>query len=221
MPAEHGVSGDFFVIAPGPNGSTVIAVGDVAGRGLQAAKTSWYVRTLLASSAEVGTDPATLLERANHAFIEEMGFEAPFVTAACLRFSPGRKLEWALAGHDDPVVLDQGEPLRGDGATGLPLGISDRLGCATSTVELNPGGGVLLYTDGLTEARSANGDPRLDLFGERRVAEVVSRLEGEPSAEIVTRLRDEVKSFSGGRLADDLCLIALRASDESDTTEVC
>lgn len=89
LPAEHGVSGDFFIVAAGPDGSTMIAVGDVAGRGLDAAKASWYVRTLLASSAEVSTDPAAILERANYAFVEETGFSSLFVTAACLRFVPG------------------------------------------------------------------------------------------------------------------------------------
>lgn len=222
LPAEHGVSGDFFIVAPGPDGSTLIGVGDVAGRGLDAAKTSWYVRTLLASSAEADTDPATILERANHAFVEETGFSSLFVTAACLRFVPGGRLEWALAGHDEPVILDKGTPLRG-GKAGLPLGVADKLGCVAGSTQLAPGAGVLLYTDGLTEARrSRNGAPRgLDLFGEARVSEAVARLEGRPSAEVVERVRDEVREFSGGKLADDLCLIALRATAESDTTEVC
>jgi serine phosphatase RsbU (regulator of sigma subunit) len=223
IPAEHGVSGDFFIIAPGPDGSTLIAVGDVAGRGLKAAKTSWYVRTLLASSAEASADPATILERANRAFIEETGFDSHFVTAACLRFNPDGKLEWALAGHDGPVQLDRGGRLPGNGSTGLPLGVADQLGCATSTVQLDPGAGVLLYTDGLTEARrEPNGDPRHpEFFGEDRISQVISRFRGLPSAEVIEHLRDEVKGFSGGSLADDLCLIALRASEEPDTTEVC
>jgi serine phosphatase RsbU (regulator of sigma subunit) len=222
LPAEHGVSGDFFIVAPGLEGSTLIAVGDVAGRGLDAAKTSWYVRTLLASSAELSADPAAILERANHAFIEEAGFGSPFVTAACLRVMPEGEIEWALAGHDDPILLDEGGPLRG-GTTGLPLGVADRIGAVAGSTKLTPGAGLLLYTDGLTEARrSLNGDPRkLELFGERRVSEVIVRLEGRPSADVVEGVRDEVQEFSGGKLADDLCLIALRARTDSDTTEVC
>lgn len=222
LPAEHGVSGDFFVVAPGPDGSTLIAVGDVAGRGLDAAKSAWYVRTLLVSSAEVSADPGTILERANRAYVEEAGYDVPFVTAVCLRFAPDGRLEWALAGHDDPVVLDEGNPLRG-ATTGLPLGVADRLGCVAGTTTLAPGAGVLLYTDGLTEARrSPNGSPRtLDLFGEERVNRLVSQLEGMPSADIVKRVREEVSDFSGGKLADDLCLVALRAGTKPDTTEVC
>jgi serine phosphatase RsbU (regulator of sigma subunit) len=223
LPAEHGVSGDFFVVAPGPGGSTLIAVGDVAGRGLEAAKSSWYVRTLLASSAEVSADPASILERANRAFVEEAGFSSTFVTAACLRFHPDGRVEWALAGHDDPVRLDDGEPLRGSGVSGLPLGVAHRVGCSTSVTRLEPGSGILLYTDGLTEARSArNGDGDvLELFGERRVSHAVSRLRGLPSEQVVEGLRDEVREFSGGHLADDLCLVAMRIGRGSDTIEVC
>ena len=223
LPAEQGVSGDFFVVAPGQGGSTLIAVGDVAGRGLEAAKTSWYVRTLLASAAEISADPATVLERANRTFAQEAAYGAPFVTATCLRFNPDGQLEWASAGHDDPVRLDDGEPLRGNGATGLPLGVADTLGCTTSSARLGPGAGLLLYTDGLTEARRGrNGVPGpLELFGEERVSRAVLRLQGRPSAEVVAGIRDEVRSFSGGRLADDLCLIAMRASASSETTEVC
>ena len=223
LPAEHGVSGDFFVVAPDPDGSTLIAVGDVAGRGLDAAKTSWYVRTLLASSAEVSADPATILERTNHAFIEEAGYDAPFVTAACLRIHPAGRLMWALAGHDDPVRLDQGGPLRGGGKAGLPLGVADELGCETASTELEPGSGLLLYTDGLTEARRrGNGASHaFEMFGEERVSELVSRIPGSPTTEIVERMREEVSEFSGGELADDLCLIALRTTSEPDTTQVC
>jgi serine phosphatase RsbU (regulator of sigma subunit) len=222
LPAEHGVSGDFYVIAPAHEGATLIAVGDVAGRGLDAAKRAWYVRTLIASSADVSEDPATVLERANRALIDEAGFAAPFVTAACLLFEPSGRLQWALAGHDRPIRLDEGTTLEADGA-GLPLGVSDRLGCSTASTQLASGAGVLLFTDGLTEARRPpNGSqPAIELFGEERIKALLGRLVGSPSAEVVERVQDEVQGFSGGALADDLCLIAIRRSGRPDTTEVC
>ena len=170
LPAEHGVSGDFYVVAPGEDGATLIAVGDVAGRGLEAAKRAWYVRTLIASSADVTDDPGAVLERANRALIDESGFAAPFVTAACILFEPDGQIRWALAGHDDPIRLDEGSALQGAGETGLPLGVSGRIGCETSTTRLAPGGGLLLFTDGLTEARRPrNGSAAIELFGEQRI----------------------------------------------------
>ena len=222
LPAEKGVSGDFFLVVPGVDDSTVIAVGDVAGRGLEAAKRAWYVRTLIATSAEVTGDPAQMLEQANRALVDDAGFASPFITVACVHFRPNGRTEWALAGHDDPIDLKQGAILDGGGVRGLPLGVAEKLGCETATASLDGGSGLLLYTDGLTEARRTNGSGGgLELFGEERVAELVSRLPDSTPNEIVERVQAEVSRFSGGKLADDLCLVALRASGEPDSTQVC
>lgn len=224
IPAEQGVSGDFHVVVPAADGSTLIAVGDVAGRGLEAAKRAWYVRTLLLSSADITTDPSTVLERANRALIDDSGFDAPFVTVACVLFHTDGSVDWALAGHDGPMRLDSGDPLRSEGRSGLPLGVAERVGCETSTATLAADGGLLLYTDGLTEARRGESDGSFDgfeLFGERRVAAALSRLDGSPSTDVLNEVRDEVQAFSGGALADDLCMIALRVTPDPDATEVC
>ena len=224
IPAVHGVSGDFFLVAPAGGDSTVVAIGDVAGRGLEAAKRAWHVRTLLATSAEIVAEPADMLERANHALIEDIGFAAPFITAACVRFDPGGQISWALAGHDDPIKLDDGGALRGSGARGLPLGVADRVGCGTSTTTISAGEGLLLYTDGLTEARAGrNGtDAELDLFGARRLTKLIAGLGSSDPVDVVERVQGEVQSFTGGKLGDDLCLVAMRsAPSESDSTEVC
>jgi serine phosphatase RsbU (regulator of sigma subunit) len=216
LPAQQGVSGDFYIVAPASDGATLIAVGDVAGRGLEAAKRAWYVRTLLVSSADVDADPASILERANRSLIEESGFGAPFITAACLLFHPDGRVDWALAGHDGPRQLDGGRPLTGDGEPGLPLGVADSLGCATSSAKLEHGAGLLIYTDGLTEARrSLNGGRRADegaseLFGEERIARVLGAVDGTAPSEVLRRVQGEVREFTGGRLADDLCMVALR-----------
>jgi serine phosphatase RsbU (regulator of sigma subunit) len=222
IPAEQGVSGDFHIVVPAAGGSTLIAVGDVAGRGLDAAKRAWYTRTLVLSSADVATDPSVVLERANRALVQDSNFSGPFVTVACLLLHDDGTVDWALAGHDTPIRLDTGEPLRGAGSSGLPLGVSERLRCETSTANLEPGAGLLVYTDGLTEARrdrtSAQG---FELFGEQRISGMLAGLEGVPSAEVLSRVRDEVRTFSGGTLADDLCMVALRVNERTDITEVC
>lgn len=224
IPAEQGVSGDFYVVVPASGDSTLIAVGDVSGRGLEAAKRAWYVRTLIASSADVTEDPAMLLERANRGLVADAGFGSTFVTAACLLFHPDGEIEWALAGHDGPMRLDTAERLRGDGRSGLPLGVSDELGCETSRTRLSPGGGLLLYTDGLTEARrGARGTATtgFELFGEERIASLLAGAGGDASADVLRRMRNEAQEFSGGELADDLCMVALRLAGKGDATEVC
>jgi serine phosphatase RsbU (regulator of sigma subunit) len=220
LPAEHGVSGDFFIVSEAPGSATLLAVGDVAGRGLHAAKRAWYVRTLIASSGEFSGDPATMLERANRALIEDSGYGDPFVTVACALVHPDGRIEWALAGHDEPLRLDDGSALRGDGEAGLPLGVADELGCRTFSGSLAESDGALLFTDGLTEARRKANGSGLELFGEERVGRVVGEQRGSSPASVLKRMQREVREFTGGRLADDLCMVAVRMTATPHTTEV-
>lgn len=222
LPAQRGVAGDFYVVVPGNDGATMLAVGDVAGQGLEAAKRVWYVRTLLASSAAYVEDPSAILDRANAALMAESAPSPMFITAACVIYRPKeRSVEWALAGHDPPLRLDDGTPLGDIESSGLPLGIEESLGCSNSGVTLGRGEGVLLYTDGVTEARSRMGSNGAGLFGQRRLQQAVSELSGKSAEDVVEGVRNAVKGFSDGNLADDVCMLALRVSRKPDTTEVC
>ena len=219
VPAHAGVSGDFFLVVPGPEDATIVVVGDVVGKGIAAARRASFVRTALSTFAEFTDSPCRLLEMANASLIERGGTSEVFVTAACAVLRPGeRSMAWALAGHPPPVWLDQGTSLNGV-RPGLPLGLGLDLNCQTGTVPLEPGAGVLLYTDGLSEARrrpaadAAGGPARAgvgDQFGFERVAAVLSGLDGGSPDEVVGALRRAAEDFSGGDLSDDLCIVALR-----------
>lgn len=217
LAAEQGVSGDFYVVVPRDRG-IVLAVGDVAGRGLVAAKHAWYVRTLIAAMAEATEDPAELLERVNRVLLDDVGFGRPFVTAACISLDADGRLAWALAGHDSPVRLDGAEPLAAAGeGSGLPLGVASHVGATTSKSALGPGDGLLVYTDGLTEARRPGADGEgPELFGEDSLRKVVAGLEGADPSAVLSEIRREVEVFSGGKLADDVCAIALRRRPGGD-----
>lgn len=221
--AEGGVAGDFYVVADAGNSDrTVIAIGDVAGRGIDAAKRAWFARTVLTSSAEFTEDPSHMLELANHSLIEEVGLSPRFVTAACLVVQPSQgQVAWSAAGHDPPVMLDRATPLGEELGNGLPLGVESRTGCETLTRAISMGDGLLLYTDGLTEARPSEPSEPGTLFGTERVTELVAQLRDEPPERIIDELRDAVVRFSGGRLADDLCMVALRLTDEAEAKDVC
>jgi len=222
LPAKDGVAGDFYLVTQGVNDSTVIAIGDVAGRGLEAAKRAWFVRTVLASSADFTEDPGEMLDLANYSLIEESGSSSLFVTAACIVFRPqDRSIRWSVAGHEPPILLDDGTPLPNRQTNGVPLGIEDSTGCATATSSLPLGAGLLLYTDGVIEARSSNGAGGDGLFGEQRLSDVVSDMRGEDPVSVIERVRDEVLEHAGGHLEDDMCLVALRVSDEPETEAVC
>jgi serine phosphatase RsbU (regulator of sigma subunit) len=98
--AAERVSGDFYLVAEGPQDSTVLVVGDVVGHGLQAGRRAAFVRTAFAATAPFTDDPRRLLSWANTALIERAGTSSDFVTAACVTYLPSEQcLRWAYAGH--------------------------------------------------------------------------------------------------------------------------
>lgn len=151
---------------------------------------------------------------ANHTLIERSGVSSSFVTVACVSIDPGEgRMSWALAGHPAPLRLDDGyslDVLR----PGLPLGVEIDLDASRSSAELGPGWGVLLFTDGLAEARppaDGNGaSARGTEFFAPHIAEALRRLGSVSPGEVVRELRASAEKFSGGALPDDLCMLAVR-----------
>jgi serine phosphatase RsbU (regulator of sigma subunit) len=204
LPATEGVSGDFYLVAEGPDDATALVVGDVVGKGLEAARRATFVRTVFATTAPFSDDPARLLSWANTALVERTEDDLEFVTVGCVTCSPReRLLRWAYAGHPPVLWLDSGEELSGGRAP--PLGVAQGWACTTEAHHLSPGTGVLLYTDGVTEARH-NGRQ----FGPGRLAESVRALAGRSPPEVVSAVTTEVEEFAGSGLADDLCVVAAR-----------
>ncbi len=205
VPAEQGVGGDFFLTAEGPRESTVLVVGDVVGKGVQAARRAVFVRTSLVTFAPFEDDPARLLRLANAALIDRAGTSVDYVTAVCVVHRPAdATLAWAIAGHPPPLRLQDGSPLDDEGA-GQPLGLEAELAVASRVVPLGAGVGVLLYTDGILDARDGSGRR----FGEERLRSLVAAHGREGAAALVERLRAALATYApvGG---DDVCLLAAR-----------
>jgi serine phosphatase RsbU (regulator of sigma subunit) len=205
VPAEQGVGGDFFVAVEGPGGSTLLLVGDVVGKGVEAARRAVFVRTSLVTFAPFEDDPARLLRLANAALIDRAGTSADYVTAACVVHRPAdASLAWALAGHPPPLRLDDGRPLEAGGA-GQPLGLEVELSLSALTAPLTEAGGVLLYTDGIIDARNE----RSERFGEERLQALVAAHPRDTATAIVEHLRLALADYApiGG---DDVCLLAAR-----------
>jgi serine phosphatase RsbU (regulator of sigma subunit) len=199
------VRGDFDLVAEGPQESTVLVVGDVVGHGLQAARRASFIRTTFAATAPFSDDPGRLLSWANTALIERAGTSVEFVTAACVTYLPSEQLlRWAYAGHPPALWLDDGHELTAL-KQGTALGLGADLRCAEGSQRSTGGTGVLLYTDGLTEARHDG-----DLFGLDRVSAALGDLHHASPAEAVAVLRARVADYAYGTLTDDLCLLAAR-----------
>lgn len=207
LPAEaERVSGDFYLVAEGPQDSTLLVIGDVVGHGLQAGRRAAFVRTTFAATAPFSDDPWRLLSWANTALVERAGTSTEFVTAGCVTCHPReRTLRWAYAGHPPAVWLHNGQPLVAP-SQGSPLGLEQSPDYAEGSLRLPEGpAGLLLYTDGLTEARRDH-----SLFGIESVSAVLRALDDPSPSEAIAVLRARVADFAYGTLTDDLCMLAVR-----------
>jgi serine phosphatase RsbU (regulator of sigma subunit) len=206
LPAEaEQVSGDFYLVAEGPQDGTVLVVGDVIGHGLEAARRAAFVRTTFAAVAPFSDDPCSLLSWAHVALTERVGTTGEFVTAACATYLPEEQLlRWAYAGHPPALWLDDGQPLVAP-KQGTPLGVGDGPECVEGSRRLTAREGVMIYTDGLTEARRGG-----ELFGLDAVTAALAGLRTPSPSEAIAILRARVSEFAYGGLTDDLCLLAAR-----------
>ncbi len=208
MPPTRGreVGGDFYDVYPTPRGWGV-AIGDVCGKGDDAAAATASARHALRVLSHWNPDPAEVLRGANEIMLAEE-FGSRFVTADAAHLSwDNRTLRVLLAsaGHPGPVLLSP------DGRTqmltggGVALGIFPDPEPAAQELHLEPGDVLFFFTDGLTGARSPQ-----QTYLEEILTDRLADLAGRPAAEIVSEMRRVVLEFSDGVLLDDLTMLALR-----------
>jgi serine phosphatase RsbU (regulator of sigma subunit) len=207
------VGGDTYDVMPLPDGRWMVLIADVCGTGAEAAAvtalTRHTARAAASPAAETTAGPAEVLRAVNAALLrEQTGGPLRFVTAVCLMLSPGPGGVCAtvgVAGHPLPVLACP-EGLREIGVPGRPLGISPDLDVPVVQVELPPGTTMVLYTDGVTEARDDTGAQ----FGDDGLFRVLGGLPGDAEAtvEAVTAAVEERLRHSRYE-ADDLAVLAL------------
>ena len=205
IPSEHGVSGDFYLLTNGADGSTIAIVGDVVGHGAQAARLATFIRARFIAFAANTSDPAELLMLANTALTERPGKKQDLVSAVCLRLQrEGNALSWAVAGHPPPLRLPGLQELSPVGATFL-LGADPGLELRTADTSLEDGGGVVVYTDGATDVR--RGD---DLLGASGLLGMLRPLAQFPATAMATEVEKAILDWADGPIRDDLCLLVLK-----------
>jgi serine phosphatase RsbU (regulator of sigma subunit) len=200
------VGGDFFDIFDLDSNHVGITIGDVAGKGLDAAVlTSLVKNAIRAHAAEAGKTPRQILGLTNDLVYRSTPTEA-FVTVflAILDCRDGR-LTYSNAGHTTAVVLRRSGVISKLSATGPLLGAFAASAFDQAETRLEPDELLFLYTDGLTEARREG-----QLYGEDRLFTFLLSKGTAPSSDVVQTVIDEVMSFSGKRLRDDLALLAVR-----------
>jgi serine phosphatase RsbU (regulator of sigma subunit) len=180
------------------------AVFDAMGHGLDA---GWLATVAIAAYRNARREGADLpgLVEAVDAALAGAFTAGKFVTAilAELDLETGR-LRWHNAGHPAPLLLRGGRVVKSlNTQAGLPLALIGSLGGTVSVAEewLEPGDRLLLYTDGVVEARSADGQ----FFGVRRLADLVAQQDaaGQPAPETMRRLMHAILSHQAGKLRDD------------------
>jgi len=205
VPSELGVSGDFYLLTNGPDGSTIALVGDVVGHGPAAARLATFIRARFAAFAANTSDPAELLTLANGALVDRPGRRHELVSAVCVRLRPGeKKVSWARAGHPPPLRLPELEELPLVGSTFL-LGAEERLELQNTDSPLEEGEGLVVYTDGATDVR--RGRQMLELDGLRGV---LSPLSGLGARLIVGELERAILAWADRPIRDDLCVLVLK-----------
>ncbi|MBI2840550.1 MAG: SpoIIE family protein phosphatase [Acidobacteria bacterium] len=146
------VSGDYcdLVIPDGTSDGIFFLVGDVAGKGVAASMLMAHLHAMFRSLIAVGLPLVQLMERANHLFCES-AMAGSYATLVCGRAEQSGKIEISNAGHCPPLLLTDGA-VKPIGAVGLPIGMFCTADYSSQTFELKQGDGLLLYTDGLSEA---------------------------------------------------------------------
>jgi serine phosphatase RsbU (regulator of sigma subunit) len=205
VPSELGVSGDFYLLTNGPEGSTVAIVGDVVGHGPAAARLATFIRARFAAFAASTSDPAELLTLANTALADRPGRQRQLVSALCVRLRPGEeKVCWARAGHPPPLRLPGLEELPGEGGTFL-LGTDAGVELENTESPLRGGDGLVLYTDGATDVRQGK-----QMLGLEGVRAVLSPLGGLGARVIVQEVERAILAWADRPIRDDLCLVVLK-----------
>ncbi|HSL59234.1 MAG TPA: SpoIIE family protein phosphatase [Acidimicrobiales bacterium] len=190
------VGGDWYDAMVLPDGSVMLAIGDVAGHGISAARVSVEARTAMRALVVEGHDPAAVLEVLDRVFVA--GGADHFATAVAARLHPDGRFEWAVAGHPPPLLAAPGaDPEVLHTPPGPPLGTGFG-GYTAAATHLAEGGTVLLYTDGLIERR----DESIDV-GVERLRRLLSPVPG--AAEACERA---LAGALAPRRTDDVCLLA-------------
>lgn len=191
MPAKE-VGGDLYDFFALDEDNICMLVGDVSDKGVPAAIFMAMAKTVLRATADINLEPAEILYRANNE-LSRNNSETMFVTLFLTIFN--RKtgvLKYADGGHNAPFTVSaNGEVHELKSQGGTALGIMEDLPYFTGEIRLNEGDGVLLYTDGVTEAANENNE----LYGEERLAQCLEKYHQKDSQQLDAMLLEDICTF--------------------------
>lgn len=196
------VGGDFYDVFEVKDGQIAIMIGDVAGHGIKAARTATLVKDVVHAFTHRTLRTDEVLRRTNHVLVEK---DIPGFVSLFLGILDGRtgRMRYVSAGHPETLLRRTSGEIEWLGTGSAPLGVFPAASWTATEVHVAAGDVLLLYTDGVLEARRDG-----EFFGEDRLEDVVRR--GRIAPERLPHLvLEQVLAFSGGRLTDDVALLAL------------
>jgi PAS domain S-box-containing protein len=200
------VGGDFYDVFPAADGWQIV-IGDVVGKGPAAAAITGLARHTLRAAAAYEQRPSALLRQLNNALqAEEPGRRLASVASLLLEPREGEvRLTLSAGGHPLPVLVRADGTVREVGRHGKLLGVDEDPVLFDDEEVLRPGDLLVLYTDGVVDARGARG-----AFGEDRLRALLADCAADAPSRVVQRVESAVLAASGGRPQDDLAVVALR-----------
>ncbi len=214
IPASE-VGGDFYDFVTVDDRNLTLIIGDVAGKGIPAAMLTSVTRTMLRVEAMRGESPQAIINQANNVLHQDLSRSDSFVTVFVATIDTVKgTLNYASAGHIPGLLwrAEAGttEQLR---ATALPLGIFGYEGQAPHTIQLRPGDTLVLYTDGITEAQSPEGE----LFGFNRLIHLIEAYAHEPPETLQQAIQSKIAAFHKDVLGrDDATLLIVKMLPRPD-----
>ncbi|WP_200284835.1 ABC transporter substrate binding protein [Rhabdochromatium marinum] len=212
LPAKE-VGGDLYDFFAIDETHLCIAVGDVADKGIPAALFMAVAKTLIRAKAEPGLGPEIILNKVNAELVRD-NEQCLFVTLFLGIFEPTNGLlHYVNAGHNPPYHIDRnGQPVALTGRSGPALGVIEGATYRPHQLHLQPGETLFIYTDGVTEAADAS----QQLYGEERLEQLLSSLNGASAEVIDTTLMDRLHQFAqGASQADDITVLTMRVTEPS------
>lgn len=203
------VAGDFFDFFLAPDGTLAFVIADVSGKGVPAAMFMAVARTLLRDLAARIQSPGELLARANKQLLESNN-EGMFVTLFFGRYDPATgRVRYANAGHPPPIVVRPDGSTRPFGeSTGTILGAIDGAAYEDREESLQPGESVVLYTDGVPEAKRPG--PAGRFLGDAPFRELLSRHAADDPEQLCAAIVKMVSEFQDHELYDDVTVLVLK-----------
>ncbi|HWH55295.1 MAG TPA: SpoIIE family protein phosphatase [Gaiellaceae bacterium] len=204
--ARVDVGGDVYDFLTLDDGRLAVALGDVTGHGIDATADMALAKYVFRSLAREHPEPADFLAAANEVVVDEVAL-SKFITMLYLTVDPASgAVACASAGHPRPRVVAAGDgrvsTLR---ARGLALGIESDQVYEQVGASLAPGAAVVLYTDGVIEARREG-----ELYGDERLDALLATHAALPAKELAEAVVADCKAFTGGELSDDCAVVVIR-----------